>query len=204
VIAFRRLLAGERYLTQPRARAYFYTEDGKPVAVGTMLRNPAYARTLRKIATEGADAFYAGEIARDIVDTANSHPTNPGDLTLADLAGYTVKVRTPVCDSYRRYRVCGFPLPSSGGITVLQMLKILEPYDLKAMGPASFWSVHFNEAGRPYADRGVYGDPDYYSRPPACSTPPPAQPFRLIRTDAVLAAPNRGSPPSVAPAEGRA
>jgi gamma-glutamyltranspeptidase/glutathione hydrolase len=167
-VRLNRLVAGERYLTQPRARAYFYTEDGKPVAVGTMLRNPAYARTLRKIATEGADAFYAGEIARDIVDTANSHPTNPGDLTLADLAGYAVKVRTPVCDSYRRYRVCGFPLPSSGGITVLQMLKILEPYALGAMGPASFWSVHFiSEAGRlAYADRGVYeADPDFYTPP---------------------------------------
>ena len=81
-----------------------------------------------------------------------------GDITLADLASYRVVVREPVCDTYRHYRVCGMPLPSSGGVTVLQMLKILEPYDLKAMGLQSFWSAHFlSEAGRlAYADRGVY------------------------------------------------
>ena len=84
------LLAAERYLTQPRAMAYFFGADGKPLPVGTVLRNPAYAATLRRIASGGADAFYRGEIARDIVDTANSHPTNPGDLTQADLANYKV------------------------------------------------------------------------------------------------------------------
>jgi gamma-glutamyltranspeptidase/glutathione hydrolase len=164
-------LEGERYLTRPRAA--YSGENGKPLAAGAMLRNPAYARTLRRIAAGGADAFYAGEIAQDVVDTANSHPTNPGDLTLADLAGYAVKVRTPVCDSYRGYRICGFPLPSSGGLTVLQMLKMLEPYDLAAMGPASFWAVHFiSEAGRlAYADRGVCRPtPTSTRRRQACST----------------------------------
>ncbi len=99
-----------------------------------MLRNPAYARTLRAIAAGGADAFYTGAIARDIVDTVTQHPFNPGDITLADLAGYRVIVREPVCDAYRAYRVCGFPLPSSGGITVLQMLKMLERFDLRRNG----------------------------------------------------------------------
>ena len=133
-----------------------------------MLKNPAYAETLRRIAAGGADAFYRGEIARDVVDTANSHSTNPGDITLADLAGYRVKVRAAVCDTYRGFRVCGMPLPSSGGVTVLQMLKMLEPYDLRAMGPASFWSVHFfSEAGRlAFADRDVYeADPAFYAPP---------------------------------------
>jgi gamma-glutamyltranspeptidase/glutathione hydrolase len=162
------LLAAERHLTQPRARAYFFGADGKPLPVGSVLTNAAYAATLRSIATGGADAFYRGEIARDIVDTANSHRTNPGDLTLADLAGYTVQVREAVCDTYRGYRVCGMPLPSSGGLTVLQMLKILEPYDMRAMGPASFWSVHFfSEAGRlAFADREIYeADPAFYTPP---------------------------------------
>ena len=194
-----RLLEGERYLTQPRARAYFYDENGKPLATGAMLRNPAYARTLRRIAAGGADAFYVGEIAQDVVDTANAHPTNPGDLTLADLAGYTVKVRTPVCDSYRGYRICGFPLPSSGGLTVLQMLKMLEPYDLRAMGPASFWSVHFiSEAGRlAYADRGVYeADPDFYT-PPAGLLDAAYLRGRsaMIRTNASLGRAPPGKPP---------
>jgi gamma-glutamyltranspeptidase/glutathione hydrolase len=100
-----------------------------------VLRNPAYAATLRKIAVGGADAFYTGDIARDIVETANTHPANPGDLSLAYLANYKAVVRQAVCDSYRSYRVCGFPPPSSGGLTVLQMLKMLEPYDLAPWDP---------------------------------------------------------------------
>jgi gamma-glutamyltranspeptidase/glutathione hydrolase len=162
------LLAAEKYITQPRLRAYFYDANGKVLPIGTVLRNPAYAQTLRAIAARGADAFYTGEIARDVVETVTQHPFNPGDLTLADLARYKVVVREAVCDSYRAYRVCGFPLPSSGGITVLQMLKMLEPYDLGAMEPAGFWSVHFvSEAGRlAFADRSVYeADPAFYKPP---------------------------------------
>ncbi len=193
------LVAAERHLTQPRARAYFFGADGKPLPAGTILTNPAYAATLRSIAAGGADAFYRGEIARDIVDTANSHQANPGDLTLADLAGYKVQVRDAVCDSYRGYRVCGMPLPSSGGLTVLQMLKILEPYNLRAMGPASFWSVHFfSEAGRlAFADREVYeADPAFYT-PPAGLLDGAYLKRRsaLIRTDASLRVAAPGDPP---------
>ncbi len=162
------LIGLDRFLTQSRARAYFFDANGKPLQVGTVLRNPAYAATLRAIAAGGAHAFYTGAIARDIIDTANSHPWNPGDLTPADLAGYRAIVREPVCDSYRRYRVCGFPPPSSGGLTVLQMLKMLEPFDVGAMGPASFWSVHFmSEAGRlAFADRSVFvADPAFFTPP---------------------------------------
>ena len=193
------LLAAEVHLTEPRARSYFYDADGKAVAVGTILRNPAYAATLRSIAAGGADAFYRGEIARDIVETASSHATNPGDISLADLAGYKVVVRQPVCDSYRSYRVCGMPLPSSGGITVLQMLKMLEPYDLRAMGPASFWSVHyFSEAGRlAFADRNVYeADPAFYSAPAGLLDDAYLRRrAALIRPDASLGVAEPGDPP---------
>ena len=161
------LIAKEAHLL-PAARAYFHDADGAPRAVGTILRNPPYAATLRRIAAEGADAFYSGAIAQDIVDTVRADATHPGDLTLSDLAGYRVKLRAPVCDTYRRYRVCGMPLPSSGGLTVLQILKLLEPYPVADMGPVSFWSVHFmSEAGRlAYADRDVYeADPDFYTPP---------------------------------------
>ncbi|MEP7183817.1 MAG: gamma-glutamyltransferase [Betaproteobacteria bacterium] len=161
------LLAAETNFTQPRARAYFLDADGRPRAVGGVIRNPAFAATLRTIASGGAAAFYGGAIARDIVDTVSSAPRNPGDLSLADLANYTVKVREPVCAPYRAYRVCGMP-PPAGGITALQMLGMLERYDLAAMGPATFWSVHFiSEAGRlAYADRNAYiADPDFYAVP---------------------------------------
>jgi gamma-glutamyltranspeptidase / glutathione hydrolase len=197
------LIAAERHLTQPRARSYFYDTEGKPLPVGTVLVNPAYAATLRRIATGGADAFYRGSVARDIVDTANAHATSPGDLTLADLAGYEVKVREAVCDTYRSYRVCGMPLPSSGGLTLLQMLKILEPYDLRAMGPASFWSVHFmSEAGRlAFADRDVYmADPAFYT-PPAGLLDPAYLRARsaLIRTDASMGVATPGAPREKSP-----
>jgi gamma-glutamyltranspeptidase / glutathione hydrolase len=162
------LVAAETHWSQARARDYFVASDGNARPIGFPLRNPAYARTLRVLAARGASAFYTGAIADDIVHTADSAVRNPGDLTRADLARYRVKVRQPVCDSYRAYRICGMPLPSSGGLTVLQALKILEPYDLASMGPASFWSVHFiSEAERlAFADRNVYmADPDFF-RPP--------------------------------------
>jgi len=201
------LIAAERHLTQARAHAYFYTAEGKPLPVGTLLVNPAYAATLRRLADEGADAFYHGDIARDIVETANDHPTNPGDLTLADLAGYEVKVRDAVCGTYRSYRVCGMPLPSSGGLTVLQMLKILEPFDLKAMGPASFWSVHYvSEAGRlAFADRDVYmADPAFFTPPEGLLDDAYLRErSALIRPDASMGVAAPGTPPEKSPAAQR-
>ena len=193
------MVAAEKHLEEPRARAFFYDALGNPYAVGRVVRHPAYAATLRKLASGGAKAFYEGEIARDIVATVDSASTNPGDMTLADLAAYRIKVRAPVCGTYRGYRVCGMPLPSSGGMAVLQILGILEPYDVKAMGPASLWSVHFiSEAGRlAYADRGVYmADPDFYAAPVGLvDRDYLALRSRLIRTDASMGRGQPGMPP---------
>jgi len=161
------LVAAETHWGQDRAHDYFVGSDCKARPVGERLRNPAYARTLRALAAQGAKAFYAGPIAEDIVRTV-TQARNPGDMTLDDLARYDAKVREPVCGGYRGYRVCGMPLPSSGGTTVLQVLAMLEPYDIASMGAASFWSVHFaSEAERlAYADRGVYmADPDFFQPP---------------------------------------
>ena len=100
------LIAAEaRHFIQPRARAYFLESEGAPRTAGTILRNPALARTFRAIAKGGADAFYRGDIARDIVATADSFAANPGDLTLADLARYRVKERIPICAAYRAYQI---------------------------------------------------------------------------------------------------
>jgi gamma-glutamyltranspeptidase/glutathione hydrolase len=193
------LVADESYLVEPRARAYFYDFMGNAYAVGRAMRNPAYAATLRKIAAGGAKAFYEGEIARDIVATVNTAENNPGDMTLADLAGYRVKIRQPICAGYRRYRVCGMPLPSSGGLTVLQMLGILETYDVANMGPMSLSSVHFiSEAGRlAYADRDVYmADPDFYTAPSGLLDHDYlAARAQLIRVDASMGRAKPGEPP---------
>jgi gamma-glutamyltranspeptidase/glutathione hydrolase len=191
-----------------RARQYFARATGEPLPAGDTLRNPAYARTLRTLAGQGAGAFYGGEIARDVIATANGAAANPGDLTLDDLAKYRIKVREPVCGPYRGYRVCGMPLPSSGGPTMLQMLAMLEPYDLAAMGPASFWSTHFiAEAGRlAYADRGAYmADPDFVA-PPAGLLDPTylRQRGSTISPTATLGHATPGVPPTPAGARMRA
>ncbi|MFO1311585.1 MAG: gamma-glutamyltransferase [Burkholderiales bacterium] len=195
----RELVGSDRYLTQPRVRAYFFDERGKVLAAGTMLRNPAYARTLRAIARDGARAFYEGEIARDIVETVTGHPWNPGDLTLRDLAEYRVVVRDPVCGAYRVVRVCGFPPPSSGGIAIVQMLGMLERFDMASLPPASFFAVHYmSEAGRlAFADRSAYvADPAFHPVPGGLVDPSYLRErASLIRPDASLGRAAPGHPP---------
>ena len=186
-------------LGRPAAQRYFARDDGGPLRAGDVLRNVAYARTLSRIAAEGAKPFYEGDIARDIVATV-AGDANPGDLTLQDLAGYRVVVREPVCGSYRGHRVCGMPLPSSGGPTVLQILAFVTPYNLAAMGPGSFWSTHFiAEAGRlAYADRGAYmADPAFVAPPSGLlDTGYLRERGRAISPTASLGRAQPGSPPA--------
>ena len=172
------LIRSDRFLARdPVARAYFYQADGQPVAVGTNLRNPEFAAVLRRIAAEGPRAFYEGDIAQAIVDKVRGHPTNPGRMTLADLAGYRAKKRAPICSGYRAqghgYRICGFPPPGSGAIAIAQILGILGNTDAASLPlqdglPSAAWLHLYTEASRlAFADRGLYlGDPDFV-QPPA-------------------------------------
>ena len=150
----------------PAARALYLHQDGSPKAVGEILINPDLARTLRLIAAEGSEPFYHGAIARDIVAAART-PTNPGVLMLADLAAYEVKERPPVCMAYRAYEVCGMGPPSSGALTVGQMLGILSYFDLAALGPGLPATHLFLEASKlAFADRGLYmADSDFVAMP---------------------------------------
>ena len=166
------------------ATAYFFNADGTPKALGTVLTNPAYAATLTKMAASGADAIHTGQIAQDIVakiatttSAADGTPITPGKTTLADLAAYEVKVRTPVCTTYRAYYVCGTPPPTSGGITVASALGILENFNLTLQKPTAIdleggkptvGGVHLiTEAERlAYADRDMYvADTDFVPLP---------------------------------------
>ena len=151
------------------ARAYFYQADGTPKPVGTILKNPAFAATLRVLADKGADAFYSGALAEDIVATVTGHATNPGDMTLADLAGYRIVEREPLCGKYRSYSICGMGPPSSGAIAVQQILGVLETRDLRRMGPGPEAAHWIAEAGRlAFADRALYvGDPAFVNVPTA-------------------------------------
>jgi gamma-glutamyltranspeptidase/glutathione hydrolase len=165
------MIAGtaQRLCVQKAAAAYFLkpgTCEAKDE--GAIVQNPEYAATLRTLAAGGANAFYSGPIADAIVDAVRTHPTNPGRLTLADLAGYTPKVRTPICGEYRGYRLCGMPPPNSGAIAVLQTLGILQQFDLASLAPNSADAVHLiSEAYRlAFADRARYvGDPDFVRVP---------------------------------------
>ena len=167
------LLKSEQYLKRdPVAAAYFYDQEGKPRPVGYILKNPELAKVLREIAINGPDAFYQGSIARDIEAKVRNHPTNPGLLTAADIAGYQAKVREPICTDYKAWTVCGMPPPSSGGIAIAQMLGILEVKDISAFAPKNgelnAEAVHlFAEAGRlAYADRSRYvADTDFVPLP---------------------------------------
>jgi gamma-glutamyltranspeptidase/glutathione hydrolase len=162
------LIAYDAPLAQdPVTRAYFFGADGKPLAVGTLLRNPALAAVLRRVASEGPDAFYKGEIAADIVAAVNGHKL-PGDMTTADLLAYGAKEREVLCGKYRAFKVCGMGPPSSGGIAVIAMLGMLERFPMAQLRPNSTESVHlFSEAGRlAYADRDYYvADPDFINVP---------------------------------------
>ncbi len=157
-----RLLEHEQLLREdPAARALFYA--------GPRVVNQDYAATLRTLAKKGADAFYLGPIAADIVRAVRTH-ARPGDMTLADLASYRVEKREAVCGGYRGYRLCGMGPPSSGGIGILQILGLLERSGFAAAKPESAEAVHlFSEAARlAYADRLRYvADPAFVRQPVA-------------------------------------
>ncbi len=162
----------------PVATAYFFKPDGEARDVGFNLRNQAYADVLKRMAAEGSKALHEGAIAQAIVDKVQKHPTNPGKLTMADMAGYTAKKRDPICMDYKAstgkdYAICGMPPPSSGMIAVGQILGILAHTQagkirLEADGlPGAEWLHLYTEASRlAFADRGLYlGDPDFVPAP---------------------------------------
>src|SRR5690606_12833821 len=164
------LLERDPYLREdPAAAALFYDAQGRAWPVGQRLRNAALADTLSRIATTGSLALHAGEVARDIVAAVRTHPRNPGLLGERDLAFYRPLERAALCTDHRRYRVCGMPPPSSGGIAIAQMLAYwrASPASLRLAtldGRLDAAGVHrFTEAARlAFADRDRYvADPAF-------------------------------------------
>lgn len=149
------------------ARDYFFRADGAPRQAGERLQNPELAKTLDEIARFGADRFYRGRIARAMVSAVRD-ASPPGRLAVIDLETYRAKQRQPVCGGYRQFKVCGMGLPSAGGISLLQILKIVEGFDLAALAPGSAAGLHLiAEASRlAYADRAIYlADSDFVAAP---------------------------------------
>ena len=171
------MLKAEVHLKKdPTAAAYFYQSDGTPQEIGHLLRNPDLAALLRKIASQGSAAVLEGDLARAIVNKVRQHPSNPGLLSVSDLAGYQALKRAALCHDYsargKGYRICGFPPPSSGAIAVAQILGLLNQTQAAALPlenglPSAQWLHLYTEAARlAFADRAQYlGDPDFVSPP---------------------------------------
>ena len=142
-----------------------YLTDGFPKDVGETVFNPDLAKTLRLIADQGRDGFYRGPVAQSIVDAVQA---DGGIMTLEDLAGYEVSFRTPVAGSYRGYDIVSAPPPSSGGTHIIELLNIMENFDLGKMGMNTAESIHaWAEAMKLiYADRAEFmGDSDFIEIP---------------------------------------
>jgi gamma-glutamyltranspeptidase/glutathione hydrolase len=149
----------------PAAERQFFQPDGSAYAVGDIWRQPDLAWTLSEISEEGIDGFYSGEVAQLITTEMES---GGGLITAQDLADYRVVERQPVRGTYKDFEIVSTPPPSSGGVHIVQMLNILEGYDLQAMGHNSAAYVHhLTESMKlAYADRSLYlADPDFVDVP---------------------------------------
>jgi gamma-glutamyltranspeptidase/glutathione hydrolase len=170
------LLSADKYLRQdPQAAAYFYNAQGKAWPVGHLLKNPELAQVLRLVAAQCAKGLMQGEVAQAVVDKVQQHPTNPGLLSLSDLSQYRPKVREAFCSDYKRYTLCGMPPPSSGAITVAQIIGQLQHVsattplatNTTTTQPSADWLHNYLESSRlAFADRARYiADPDFVQAP---------------------------------------
>ena len=166
-------LTSDEFLRQdPLASQFYYDSEGEAIAVGETLKNPALAEVLRRVATQGSAALHEGSVAEDIVERVQNHPERPGSLSVEDMRGYEALDREPLCTPWQQWEVCGFPPPSSGHLTVMQILGMLDQQPLLEApldngAPSSGWLHQFLEASRlAFADRGRYiADPDFVEAP---------------------------------------
>lgn len=149
---------------------YLFNPDGTAKPAGTTVKNPDLAALLGQIAAHGPDYLYTGPVARNIVAAVNGAARNPSKMTAGDLAAYQAHERTPVCGTYRSYRICGMAPPASGGVSVLQILKQLERFDMAKLGKDSpiAWHLFAQSSRLAYADRDAWlADPDHVKVPVA-------------------------------------
>ncbi|WP_350359335.1 gamma-glutamyltransferase [Vreelandella sp. SM1641] len=166
-------LTSDEFLRQdPLASQFYYDSEGEAIAVGETLKNPALAEVLRRVATQGSAALHEGSVAEDIVERVQNHPERPGSLSVEDMRGYEALDREPLCTPWQQWEVCGFPPPSSGHLTVMQILGMLDQQPLLEApldngDPSSGWLHQFLEASRlAFADRGRYiADPGFVEAP---------------------------------------
>ena len=158
----------EKLMLVPASRDYFYDENGDPLKAGHLLKNSKQAAVLKRIASEGISAFYTGDIAEKIVDAIKNAPNNPGLMEVSDLANYRAKERDVICETYRIYKVCSIPPPSSGGHTMIATLGMLDEFKINEMEPhsAEAYNIILEAESLAYADRNQYtGDTDFIDVP---------------------------------------
>ncbi|MBM3579619.1 MAG: gamma-glutamyltransferase family protein [Alphaproteobacteria bacterium] len=144
------------YLKRFEGMKIYFDEKSEPKKIGSVIKNYKLAETFRVLAAKGIEPFYKGRIAQDIVAAVRDPKTNPGHLSLADLANYKIKTGELICASYRvKYKICSMPAPS-GGVMLLKILKILENFDLAKLKPSSLESVNLiaGASRLAYFDRG--------------------------------------------------
>lgn len=172
-----------------KAREYF-RPNLFALEEGEILRNPELAETFRRFAAEGAAPFYHGDLAANVIRETRESLINPGILAPEDFAAYAVKRRPPVCHPYRGYEICGMGPPSSGALTVGQILTMLSHFDLAALGPSpEAWRLFVEASRLAYADRGLYmADSDFVDMPEGLLDP------AYLATRAALISPDRAGP----------
>ena len=149
-------------------RKTYYTAEGKPKPVGTIIKNPDIVFTLESLAKEGTAAFYESGYAIELANVIRLATPRKGGMTTEDVTGYASIEREPVCGAYRGFRICGMGPPSSGAVAVLQILGQLERFDLAALGPYNpeTWHLFLESQRLAYADREIYlADSDFVDVP---------------------------------------
>lgn len=195
------MLMAERggFETDVKTKLYFYPDVVTPLEVGSIKRNPEYAITLRKISQNGTADFYEGDIAKDIVKKVQEARPNRGLLSIEDMEGYRPVERRAVCGGYRGYKICSMGQPSSGGLTLLMALGMIEKFNLAAWGPNNpkSWHVMAEASRLAFADRNEYmADPDFVATPDLLLLNPAYLKERAekIKTDKVLLEVTAGVP----------
>lgn len=200
--------ASFRTSLQPETKAVFRLPDGSPLPEGYLLKQPDLAKTFQLIAQNGLDVFYSqdGEIAKALVEAQKR--TRAGDagvglMTTEDLAQYSVKTRQPILGNYRGYTLASMSPPSSGGLTMIQMLKMLERFPLgdtsQGFGFGATKTLHVMIEGMrlAFADRAWWmGDEDFVHVPKVglLADPYVASRSELIRLDSTMSTPSQGDP----------
>ena len=155
----------ERLGADPASLKQYFKANGSPYQQGELFRQPDLAKTLKEIAAKGAAGFYQGWVADRIVETMKA---SDGLIRHDDLLKYVAKERSAISGTFRDYRVVAMPPPSSGGVHVVQMLNVLEGWDMKSLGHNSAAYIHrlAETMKYAYADRSKYlGDPDFFNVP---------------------------------------